>query len=150
MARLPIIDCAPMSNLLAEAEELERAGRAPGDPSRERYKISVDGRSVTLPERETTGAAIMSAAGIDSTRYDLVDVWQRVTADQPGLEIGDHGRRRVVWPGRVRLANPVEALVGVHADEHEVAVVGVNEEGLDPGDLHAAPPPVGWAQYRTL
>jgi hypothetical protein len=64
------------------AEELERAGRAPGDPSRERYEISVDGRSVTLPERETTGAAIMSAAGIDSTRYDLVDAWQRVTADQ--------------------------------------------------------------------
>ena len=65
------------------AAELERAGRAPGDPSRERYEISVDGRPVLLRDREVTGAAIMSAAGIDSTRHDLVEAGgRRVTADQ--------------------------------------------------------------------
>lgn len=65
------------------AAELERAGRAPGDPSRERYEISVDGRPVVMPERESTGAKIMSAAGIDSTRHDLVEGGgRRVTADQ--------------------------------------------------------------------
>jgi hypothetical protein len=65
------------------AAELERAGRAPGDPSRERYEISVDRRPVLLRDREVTGAAIMSAAGIDSTRHDLVEAGgRRVAADQ--------------------------------------------------------------------
>ncbi len=65
------------------AAELGRAGRAPGDPSRERYEISVDGRPVLLRDREATGAAIMSAAGIDSTRHDLMEGGgRRVTADQ--------------------------------------------------------------------
>lgn len=65
------------------AAQLERAGRAPGDPSRERYEISVDGRPVLMRDREVTGAAIMSAAGVDSTRHDLVEAGgRRVTADQ--------------------------------------------------------------------
>jgi hypothetical protein len=65
------------------AAELERAGRAPGDPSRERYEISVDGRPVLMADRESTGTKIMSAAGIDSSRHDLVEASaRRVTADQ--------------------------------------------------------------------
>jgi hypothetical protein len=66
------------------SEELERAGRAPGDPSKERYEISVDGASVLLSDRQVTGATIMSAARIDSDRHDLVEGGgRRVTADQP-------------------------------------------------------------------
>ena len=62
------------------AEALELAGRAPGDPSREHYVLSVGGQRAVVQDRYVTGATIMSAAGIDSTTHDLVYSLRRITA----------------------------------------------------------------------
>ena len=72
------------------------------------------------------------ARGVVHQLPEVLDV-ARVLADQPGLEVGDHGRGRVVRPARVRLADAVDALVGLDPDEHVVAAVGVDEERLDLG-----------------
>ena len=62
------------------SKEFERAGRAPGDPSREHYVLSVGGQRVVIGDRHVTGAQIMSAAGIDSESHDLYAGLQRFTA----------------------------------------------------------------------
>jgi hypothetical protein len=73
------------------SRELVAAGRAPGDPSREHYVLSVGGQSVVVRDRHVTGATIMSAANIDSTRHDLMRGLDRLTAEdrifvRPGVE----------------------------------------------------------------
>lgn len=62
------------------ADELERAGRAPGDPSREHYILTVAQRAV-VRDRHVTGAEIMAAAGFDSTTQDLYALRKRIRAD---------------------------------------------------------------------
>jgi hypothetical protein len=63
----------------------------------------------------------------------------RVFPDEPRLEVRDDGGCGLVRPARVRLADAVDALVGLDPYEQVVAPVQTDEGRLATGDLYDTP-----------
>ena len=61
---------------------------------------------------------------------------ERILPDDEALELLDRSRNRLRPPFQRRLADAVDAGVGVEFHENEVRARGVGDEGLEPGDLH--------------
>jgi hypothetical protein len=72
------------------------------------------------------------------TVLERLDVAQTL-ADQSGLKVGHSGRGRLVGAARIRLADAVDALVGLDPYEQVVAPVQTDEGRLATGDLYDTP-----------
>src|SRR5688572_59594 len=74
----------------------------------------------------------------------------RVVANQPQLEVFDDFHHRFIGARGIRLADPVNALVGENFYVNPVAAAGAHQECLDVGDLHgghiADLPAIQWLQ----
>src|SRR5881296_720644 len=72
----------------------------------------------------------------------------RILAEEDGLEIVDRRHHTVGIPSVRALAVARDPGVGAHGDELPGAPPGVDDEGLDPGDLHLRTPPADWPAIR--
>src|SRR5262245_3022861 len=106
-------------------------------------------RMLDPAHRRVDHDAAGKARGVVHDIEEILDV-AGVVADQPRLEIFDHLDRRLIRTCRIRLADPVNALVRQHLHINPVAAARSHEKGLDVGDLHrrsvADLTPVEWLQ----
>ena len=134
-AEEPVVGIAFDPVALLAADQLE-------DRHAERLALDVEERRLDRAEGAPEHRA-RPPVGIAVHPLDEVFDRERILSDDEALELLDRRRHRLRPPLQRRLADAVDAGVGVELDEDEVRARGVGDEGLQPGDLHRPHRPVG-------
>ena len=105
------------------------------DRHAQRLALDVVERDVDGGHRRREDALRGEEAAPEEHLPDVLDA-ERVLPDEDVLEVLDRADHGQLAPGDARLADAVDAFVGIDDDEQEVAVSGPHGITFDVGDLH--------------
>ena len=112
------------------------------DRHAQRLALDVPQRDVDGRDGRGEDALRREEAAAEEHLPDVLDP-RRVLADQQRLEVLDRADHRQFAPGDARLADAVDALVGIDDDKQKIADAAPDGVAFDVGNLHRQTTPFG-------